>query len=339
MKAKLITNETPNGSRSTLGQILPLATPKAIQFFPVYACNFKCEYCFYALSKKKKTYDCDTEFMDFTLFKKGIDDVKSFPEKVKMLRITGLGETLMHKNIAEMISYAKKSEMFENINILTNAVLLTNELSLKLVAAGLDMLRISIQGISSQQYKEISGKEVDFEKMVNDIRFFYKHRGETKVYIKIIDYALKSEDDKNKFFEIFGDICDIIAIENLTPTVGGVDYEKISGGKDLDKTQNGNVLADSKICPMPFYMMQINPDGYVIPCCSWQIPIKIGNIKEKSVVEIWNSKTFNEFRACMLTGVENCGEVCTSCNHYRYAMFPEDRLDSYVDKLLPVYKS
>lgn len=339
MNAKVITNETPGGKRSILGQVLPLDTPRLVQIFPVYACNFRCEYCFHCLPKDKRGYDCDTIFMDFDMFKKSVDDMKEFPSRVKMMRIAGLGEPTMHRNLADMVRYAKKSGIFENINIVTNAFALTDELSLKLVDAGLDMLRISIQGTSSQQYKEVSGIAVDFDKLVENIRFFYENKCETKVYIKMIDCALKDEEDRDKFFDIFGNISDLISIEYMTPTVEGIDYERLSGGKDLKFTQSGNVLADSKICPMPYYMLQINPDGYVVPCCGWGIPIKLGNVKERSIVEVWNSRVYNEFRASMLKGADNCGKVCADCTLYRYGMFPEDRLDSYVDKLLPVYKS
>ena len=88
---------------------------------------------------------------------------------------------------------------------------------------------------------------------------------------------------------------------------------------------------------MPFYMMQINPDGNVVPCCGWGIPAKVGNVKNQSVTEIWNSGNFNQFRARMLTGASNCGKVCADCTLYRYGLFPEDMLDAYAQKLLPVY--
>ena len=158
MNAKEITNETPGGTRSLLGEILPLSTPKLIQVFPAYTCNFRCKYCFHALPKEKRGYECDALFMDFLLFKKSVDDMGAFPAKIKMMRIAGLGEPLMHKNIAEMVSYAKMSGIFDNVNIVTNAFLLNDNLSLKLIDAKLDMLRISIQGLSASQYKEISGE-------------------------------------------------------------------------------------------------------------------------------------------------------------------------------------
>lgn len=338
MNAKLLTNGTPSGSRSIIGEILPLDSPLLVQIFPVYACNFKCSYCFHALPKKQRGYDCNKTTMDFELYKKCIDDLMKFPHKIKMLRIAGLGEPLLHPQIADMVRYAKQSESFGNVNIVTNASLLTKELSLNLINAGLDMLRISIQGMSAQRYSETSAVDINFDKFLDNIRFFYEHRGNTKVYIKIIDCALKNDKDKQKFFDCFGNICDLISVECMTPTVGGIDYEKISGGNDLNRTQNGNVVASSNICSMPFYMMQINPDGMIVPCCGWQIPTKVGNVKEQSLAGIWDGGVYNAFRAKMLSGASNCGRICSECTLYRYGLFTEDMLDDYAEKLLPIYK-
>lgn len=337
MKATVLTNETPGGKRSVLGERLPLDTPLSVQIFPVYACNFKCGYCFHALPKEKRDYDCLRNVMDFNLYKKCIDDMKTFPHKIKMLRIAGLGEPLMHAQIAEMVDYAKESGIFENVNIVTNASLLTNELSLKLISARLDMLRISIQGTSAQRYQETSGVDIHFDEFVENIRFFYEHRGSTKVYIKIIDCALKNAIEEKYFFDCFGDICDLISIEHMTPTVEGIDYHTISGGTGSEYTQNGNAVENSNICAMPFYMMQINPDGYVVPCCGWSVPTKLGNVSDQSLSDIWNGQNYNLFRAQMLTGAKNCGKICADCTLYHYGLFPEDKLDGYVQKLLPYY--
>lgn len=36
---------------------------------------------------------------------------------------------------------------------------------------------------------------------------------------------------KKSFLEIFGDICDFIAIEHLTPAVQEIDYSRLTGKK------------------------------------------------------------------------------------------------------------
>ena len=63
--------------------------------------------------------------MDFDLYKKCIDDMALFPNKVKVLRIVGIGEPLLHKNIVDMVEYAVSKDIANTVEILTNASLLT----------------------------------------------------------------------------------------------------------------------------------------------------------------------------------------------------------------------
>lgn len=337
MENKVLNGITPGGRREILGEALPLSTPFLVQMFPVYGCNFRCGYCLHALPKFEHGYISDKAYMDIEFYKKCIDDMRGFKKQIKMLRFAGIGEPLLHKNITEMIKYAKECNVAKSVDIVTNGVLLNQELSLKLIDAGLDKLRISIQGISKEQYKELSNVDLDFSNFKREIEFFYKNRKETKVYIKIIDCALTDKTQERVFFEMFEEMCDFIAIEHLTPTVAGIDYGKIARGKNPDVTQSGNALSNVSICPQPFYMMQINPDGKVVPCCSMSYPTVIGDALKESVVEIWNGTAFNRFRRSLLDGVHNAGDICSNCVLYRYGLFQEDILDQYVYSLKEVY--
>lgn len=337
MNEKVLTGATPGGKRTILGEALPLATPFLIQIFPVYGCNFRCGYCLHALPREQHGYISNKAFMDIQLYKKCIDDMTDFKDKLKMLRFAGIGEPLLHKNIAGMVSYAKTKEIAGSIDIVTNGVLLNDDLSLALIGAGLDRLRISIQGITEDKYRTLAGVQINFNKFLKNLSFFYQNRGETKIYIKIIDCALSNETEEKRFFEIFGEFCDTIAIEHLTPTVKGIDYKDIAAGKLLNITQSGNCILDTAICPQPFYMMQINPDGTVVPCCSMSYPGIFGNAAQQTIPSIWNGKKFSSFRRLLLDGVENACSVCSNCFLYKYGLFPEDILDPYAQHLKSLY--
>ena len=179
--------------------------------------------------------------------------------------------------------------------------------------------------------------KIDFKQLVENIRYFYRHRGNTRVYIKIIDYMLKTREDERLFYEIFEEICDDIAIEHLTPTVKGIDYAKIANCIEKEQAQNGGTLVDSNICPQPFYLMQINPDGNVVPCCSMHYPGVFGSVEKERILDIWQGKKLNAFRCELLKGNNNANSVCKTCNLYLYGMYKEDILDPYKYKLSNVY--
>ncbi|WDC83284.1 radical SAM protein [Caloramator sp. mosi_1] len=336
MKSDIVKGITPGGKRAVLGDVLPLSNPFLVQIFPVYSCNFRCNYCIYALPKSRHGYISNKVFIELDMFKKCIDDMVDANWKLKMLRFAGIGEPLLHKDIDFMIKYAKDNNIADSVDIVTNGVLLNEKLSMRLIEAGIDKLRISIQGISTEHYKNVCDVNIDFDKFVKNIEYFYKNRGRTKVYIKIINSVLK--DDEYNVFLIYLEIFVMrIAIENLTPTVKGIDYTKITKNDNFNLTQNGTLIIDTQICPQPFYMMQINPDGCVVPCCSMSYPLVIGNILEEKIAQIWNGKKFNEFRRNMLEGVKNASNVCSECSLYKYGTYKEDVLDSYAEQLKNLY--
>ncbi len=330
MKAEKIDGNSVSGKRTQLADVLPLATPFLVQIFPAYACNFSCNYCIHSIPREKRGFIANKSMMDFDFYKKCINDLTEFPQKIKMLRFAATGEPLLHPQIAEMVKYAKQKNIANSLDIVTNASLLTKEISDKLIDAGLDWLRISIQGLSSNRYREVCGSEIDFENFVERIRYFYKKRWRTKVYIKIIDCALEKGEEE-KFYEIFGDISDKIAIEHLTPAVSDIDYLKLSD-KPLEISQNGNTVQNAYICPQPFYMMQINPDCNVVPCCSMKTAFICGNASEDSLVGIWSGGRLKKFQIAKLKHQKN--HICQKCKTYKFGMFEEDVLDCKEDILI-----
>ena len=333
MKAKNISGQAPGGKRTRLADVIPLSTPYVVQIFPVYACNFKCNYCIFSIDKSKRGFISDKTVMELNLFKKCVDDMNRFPEKIKVLRFVGIGEPLIHKNIVDMVQYAAEKEIANTIEMLTNASLLSNELSDKLIAAGLNRLVVSLQGTSSEKYKDVSGVDIDMEKFVDNLKYFYDNKKDVQVYVKVVDTALDGQEDGKKFFNLFGDVCDTIAIEHTVPIHSGIEYNKVIKNSENSLTQFGLPVSNVKVCPQPFFTMQINPDGKIVPCYSFEYPKIMGDCNIESVDEIWNGEVYNQFRRTMLEGAELASESCKDCSIIKYRLFPEDDLKDDAERL------
>lgn len=338
MKAKDISGQAPGGKRTKLADVLPLDTPFVVQIFPIYACNFKCNYCIFQLPKTKRGFISDKVAMDLGLFKKCIDDMTKFPNKIKVLRFVGIGEPLLHPKIAVMVEYAASKKVAKTLEMLTNASLLTPKMSDSLISSGLSRLVVSLQGTTKQKYKDVCRADIDFEKFLENLRYFYNHRGDAQMYIKIIDCALDGKADEKRFYQLFGDICDTMAIEHTVPIHSGVDYKKVIKGKDMSVTQFGLPVSEVKICPQAFFHFQINPDGKVVPCYSFEYPGIMGDVNNQSIAEIWNGKKFQNFRRTMLDGVKKVGKICAQCELIKYRLFPEDVLNDDAEKLKKFYE-
>lgn len=332
MKAINLTNKNPGGKREKLIDKLPLSTPYVVQLFPIYSCNFKCSYCgVFNRKKKDRFFITDKEIMDFSLFHKCIIDMKYFPEKIKTLRFVGVGEPLLHKQIVQMLQYSYFADVSNNIELITNGSLLTKEMSDKLLEVDcIDRIVISVQGLNSKSYREISGVKLDFDKFVDNIKYFYEHKNKTHVYIKIANIALNNKKDEERFYDIFGNICDSIGIEHVVDIHTGTNIEY----KNKDISQFGEKVKDINICPLPFYFMEIRPDGNCIPCYNFEPPISFYNAKKESMVDIWNN---NAFRQMMILARRKNIPICNTCTMSQYRYHKEDDLDNSIKKLKTIY--
>jgi sulfatase maturation enzyme AslB (radical SAM superfamily) len=222
---KAVYKSKANLERQPLQDLIPMDTPMRVTIETALACNFHCFFCFHNKETAKNNFESLNQIMPFELAKKCIDDLKLFPRKIKLLSFFLFGEPLLNKSLPEMIHYAKFCHVAELINITTNASLLTHDTSDKLIAAGLDRIYISIYGLSSVQYQKISSVNLDFKKLLDNIYYFFTHKKNCKVHIKICDVAFEKENDESFFYETFSDMCDEISVEHIAPLFNGVKYE------------------------------------------------------------------------------------------------------------------
>lgn len=176
---------------------------------PSSLCNLRCLWCPSGhddLIRKTGRKQCT---MDYNLFCKLIDSAKDFECQVNVLRLYKEGEPLVNHRYADMIAYAKRLGRFGRIDTTTNGVLLNPELNRRIVDAGLDQINISVNGMSTEQLYKNTGRKIDFEQYVDNIRDLYEHRGDCTVYIKSIKDIL-TEEEKSMFFATFGNISDRI---------------------------------------------------------------------------------------------------------------------------------
>jgi radical SAM protein with 4Fe4S-binding SPASM domain len=317
-------------NRTSLQEVIPLETPFHIFVDPSAACNFSCKFCFNR--NKANTFH---KIMEYELFVKIIDDLKKFPQKLKVLRLYKEGEPLLNKRLPEMIAYAKKNQIAETIDFTTNGSLLTPEKNLQLIEAGLDAINISVEGISSEKYLEVSNVKIDFDKYVENIRHLYENKKNCRVLIKTNDVNVP-EEDRDKFYEIFGDICDEIAIENVVPIWHNVDISDVKS--DFDKGIYNQGINYIEVCPFIFYSLTINSDGTVSSCfMDWEHLNIIGNVKESSVFEIWKGGNLKKLRIAHLEKRKHEYKICAQCKQLTFATI--DNIDSYSDIIIEKIKN
>lgn len=312
MKAE-ITNIV-NRNRNELHKVLPLETPYSLFVDVCNVCNFKCKFC--AIQYAERELPFRKMSMEYDLFRKVMDDLKEFPEPLKMLRLATNGEPLLNKRLPDMIRYAKEGGVSEWVEIVSNASLLSPELNRQLISAGLDRIRISIEGIGAEAYYEMSGVKIDWDEFVANIRDLFEHKGNCEIYIKTVDAAVPTEEERNLFFATFGNICDKIYIEHVIPIWAG--YDEINEDFAIgNKGLHDHKVKEVDVCPFPFYSCVVHPDGEVTVCCGdWERKISIGNVLSESLYDIWNGEKYFSFLHGMLEKGRKANHPagCAKCN-------------------------
>jgi MoaA/NifB/PqqE/SkfB family radical SAM enzyme len=268
--------------------------------------------------------------MDFNLYKKIIDDICEFEKPIKVLRLYKDGEPLLNSRLAEMIKYAKEKKCSERIDTTTNASLLNAAKNLEIIEAGLDRINISIEGINADQYLNFSKYKIEFEKLVNNIRHFYENRKQCEMIVKINGDTL-TEDDKSKFFEIFGDISDGVYIEHIMSCWPEFELNGVEVNDEFGIY--GQKINEVQVCPYVFYSFSINSDGTASTCfLDWSRKLIIGDTKVESIWNIWNGDKLFNYQRMFLLMKRKGHTVCGQCGQLSHGL--PDNIDPYADKLL-----
>ncbi len=113
---------------------------------PTNRCNLDCVTCI------RRSWDEPLGEMPSSVFSNIVKGIKNLPAPPSVF-LGGLGEPLSHPHIVEMVRELKSSGSY--VELITNATLLTQNLSKQLIEAGLDMLWVSLDGATPESYKDV----------------------------------------------------------------------------------------------------------------------------------------------------------------------------------------
>ena len=323
-----------NRGRHRLEEVLPLETPYCLFIDPCSLCNFKCRFC--AMQASEEPLPFKKQLMPMELYKKIIDDISGFPDKLKMLRLAAHGEPLLHPQLPEMIRYAKEKGVTEFVEIVTNGSLLKPELNQALVESGLDCIRISIEALDAEGYRENTGARVEFDELLAKIGYFNRRSdiagNSCEVYVKTVDATANTKEREAAFYSLFENISHKMWIDHIIPIWAG--WDDLSNRFELQQIGvHGQALREIKVCPFPLYSLVITPDGIATVCCSdWKRKLVIGDLNRQSLKEVWDGDVLKKFWIDMLSGNRARYEMCAACTYPTYNS--TDNIDAYAEDIL-----
>jgi radical SAM protein with 4Fe4S-binding SPASM domain len=284
-------------------------------------CNLRCTMCARTKMIDRNEFWVEGRFPQ-EMFYKIIDECAD--KGLRSIKFQYLGEPLLNKKIHEMVKYCKNKGIID-VMYNTNAVALTEGVARKILDSGLDKIFFSFDSPYRDEYNQIR-IDGDYDKVLKNIRNFIKMRnklGLDKPVTRVSMIKLNESDGKyNDFVELFKDDVDGIASLDLMDhdlELKYIDersmwneverkYDEIFS-EDVSEKNNGKFC-----CPQLWQRMFVHPDGVVTPCClDVTRSLKMGNVQENSVEEIWNGDKYKMLRKLHRTGNFESIEICKKC--------------------------
>jgi MoaA/NifB/PqqE/SkfB family radical SAM enzyme len=274
-------------------------SPKRIPRVTVRAadgCNLRCVMCHFSKDYRK---GYKLKLFDLDLFRKVIFESKDWIDEVAF---AASGEPLLNPNLPEMVSFA--SGLGIKTMVGTNGQLLTADIAEALILAGLNRLKVSIDGATAETYEKIriGGS---FSKLVDNLQRFraIADRLNRKVTIRlncvVSKYNMHELSMMKSTFENLGDIVSV----NFPCTFGMMD--------DTNSYSPCNMVM--KTCPMTAKILSLEPSGKALYCCGDnQNKAVIGNILNSRLIDIWNSDKYNKLRLLHFKGRQRLISLCAT---------------------------
>ena len=239
--------------------------------------------------------------MDMGLFCDIINQAKDM--KIKRVHLHNYGEPLLDERLAEKISYAKSRGM--NVKIFTNASLLKKEKARKILDAGIDEIKISMDGVTKGTFERIR-KNLKFEDVIEGIENVIKIKGDRqKPFISLV---LVSFDENKKEISFLKKKWNKRVNSVIVTRYHNWAGEKQGKERLLEKIQK-NIP-----CSRLWKTITVLWNGKVALCClDYDGQIILGDTSKEPLEKIWHSNNYNKVRMLHQNGLQNKIPLCNVC--------------------------
>ncbi len=263
-------------------------------------CNLRCPMC----PRSDAAEGRGLGFMDFDLYRYIIDRISEYG--ARYVNLNRFGESLLYPKFIEAVAYAKAKDI-PNIGVVTNATLLTREMAEAIVDVGLDRIRFSLDSLDPVEYANGRvGAELDDVLQKIDYFFAYKKKKGAEKPVAGINSVLLHDnyEQLKKIYERFKGVCEV----HFKPMA------------HYGVTQNWDKIKEyanyrRRPCIQPWERMNFFYNGDVNVCCGdVEGELIIGNIKEKSIKELWFGERAREIRSLHMALDFEKLRVCQVCS-------------------------
>ncbi|MFO7807550.1 MAG: radical SAM protein [Candidatus Moraniibacteriota bacterium] len=280
--------------------------PGMVQVGLTNVCDLACGQCYHRLLKKKRGYS--PIFMKFEILKRIINETATL-SGTKALRFLGKGESLLHPNLIDIVSYAK-ANLEIPIVLISNGVKLNGETTRKLLETGVDVLDISLDANTAKTYGIVRSHPNIFATLTRNVERLIEIRNQEGFGTKIfVSFLVQPENyhEANAFKSRWQKKVDKILWRKYHTYGGKLDCKPIPHKKRIP-------------CAALWSRLNINERGLITRCfVDWDDEHVLADFNDlaTTLLKTWQGIEFEHVRQQHLEG-KFCG-VCKKCEGWTTA--------------------
>jgi radical SAM protein with 4Fe4S-binding SPASM domain len=278
--------------------------PKRINIQTQAGCNARCVFC----PSHQVAGKIPMGKMDWPLFKKIVDECAL--HEMSRVNPFSQNEPLIDKEIAERVAYIKEKcgDRVTSL-IISNGSLLTEQLMHDFIDAGLDRLKISLQGLTKETYEEVMvglKHDVTYANVERAVQIL-KDRRAKKPLLSVSTVTTGINEHEIRKWKRYWRRQGVKATASPCENRGG----NIASIKALYPYG----LVSKLGCKRPSQDAIVAYNGDVLICCvDWWRTVRLGNLREQTLEEIWNCEEARKIRQAHAAGdAAALPKICRDC--------------------------
>jgi radical SAM protein with 4Fe4S-binding SPASM domain len=313
-------------------------TPREVYIEPTNRCNELCQTCPRTFFTREPEADLDLE--------RFVRILDQFPG-VERVVLHGVGEPLLARDLPDMVAEANRRGARVLFN--TNALALHRRLGERLVAAGLDELRVSMDAADRRTYRAIRGVD-GYEKAMRrtaDFCRLLEELGSERPRLSLVFMAMRENvAELPSVIERAGRMgVRRVVLQRLVYFGSGLasadqslmgedppamlaECEQAAARSGVELVGTGSMTPGASLtaidaarpwsgCARPWRSTYVTANGNVLPCCfapfttSDYEGVILGNLFDRPMGEIWNGSEYAAFRRAHAS--DDPPECCRGC--------------------------